>query len=131
VKWLVLGVAACGAAAPPVPDKLVQVNAPGAMVDLMAQAVDGYVTVVDFWAESCAACATVGAMLETAVAGEPRVVVRKIDVGDGFTAVAKAYQISALPHYKIYDRYRRLRYDLVGNDCVKAGDYAKRLVAEP
>jgi thiol-disulfide isomerase/thioredoxin len=128
--WL-LALAACGAAPPaPAPPKSVQVNATGAPVDVDAALVPGFVTVVDFWSESCGACIVVGGMLAAQVANEPKVVIRKVDVGDGDTPAGRAYQINALPHYRIYDKQRRLRYDLVGNDCVKAPDYALVLARE-
>nr|MDQ3366341.1 thioredoxin family protein [Myxococcota bacterium] len=131
--------AACGgggpggaAVAPPVtkPVKSLQLNAPGEPVDLDAALVEGYVTVVDFWGAHCGACVVVGGMLAVGVAQQPRVLIRKIDVGDGFTAVAKAFDIGALPHYRLYDRHKRRRYDLVGNDCLKAPELARALAAE-
>jgi len=132
VKIFVLLLAACGAtAAPPVAPKSVEINHAGAMVDITAALVPGSVTVVDFWSESCGACTTVAGMLAVQTANEPRVVVRKVDVGDGFTPVAKAYEISALPHFKIYDRKKRLRYVLVGGDCLRAPELARQLLAEP
>ena len=112
------------------PEKTVQLNAPGEPVDVAAVLPAGYVTVVDFWSESCEACATIGGLLTAGVAHEPRVVVRKIDVGDGFTPVARAYKIEALPHYLIYDKRKQLRYDLVGPDCVQASTIARQLAAE-
>jgi thiol-disulfide isomerase/thioredoxin len=131
----VLVLAACShaaspAAAPPAPAKSVQLNAPGAPVDVAQVLPAGYVTVVDFWSESCHACVMIGGMLAVGVAKDPRVVIRKIDVGDGFTPVARAYHIEALPHYQIYDKRQRLRYDLVGSDCVEASAIARQLAAE-
>lgn len=126
----------CGgrSAAPPPPrqpvEKSVQVNAPGERVDPARLAPAGYVTVVDFWSETCGACTVVGGMLAVQVAKEPDVVIRKIDVGDGFTPVAKQYDIGALPHYNVYDKRQKLRYVLVGNDCLKAPEIAKQLAAE-
>ena len=129
-RWLLV-LAACGAhPPPPEPPKSLQLNATGEAVDVNAVLVAGYVTVVDFWSESCGACITVGGMLAVQVAKQPRVVIRKIDVGDGDTPVGRAYKIGALPHYRIYDKQRRLRYDLVGNDCLKAPDYARMLASE-
>ena len=143
-----LGLAACGPAAPAAtspsvpaapaaaspaprpPAKTVQLNAPGAPVDVAAALPAGYVTVVDFWSESCEACKTFGQMLDAGVADEPRVVIRKVDVGDGFTAVAQAYNVATLPHFFIYDKLRRLRYDLVGPDCAQAATYARQLAVE-
>jgi hypothetical protein len=126
--------AACGHArstnAPP-PEKSLQINKTGEDVDLAAHLVAGYVTVVDFWGEHCGACVVVGAMLAVGVAQQDRVVIRKIDVGDGDTPVAKAHGINPLPHYRVYDKQKRLRYDLVGNDCLRAPDIARALAAEP
>lgn len=122
--------AVSAAPAPRPPDKIVQLNAPGAAVDVAAALPAGYVTVVDFWSQSCEACGPLGQRLETGVADEPRVVIRKVDVGDGDTPVAAAYQIAALPHFFIYDKQKRLRYDLVGPDCLAAARYARELAAE-
>ena len=131
MKRLLIVLAACGARAPaPEPPKSLQLNATGAPVDVDAALVPNHVTVVDFWSESCGACIVVGGMLAAQVANEPKVVIRKIDVGDGDTPAGHAYQINALPHYRIYDKQRHLRYDLVGNDCVKAPDYALLLARE-
>ena len=130
-----LAFTACGhtaapAPVPPRPEKTVQLNGPGEPVDIATALPAGYVTVVDFWSESCHACIEIGGMLAVGVAKDPRVVIRKIDVGDGFTPVARTYQIDALPHYQIYDKRKRLRYDLVGSDCVEASTIARQLAAE-
>jgi thiol-disulfide isomerase/thioredoxin len=132
---ITLALAACRSApavapAPPPPDKTVQLNAPGEAVDLPTVLPAGYVAVVDFWSETCQACIIYGGMLAVGVAKDPRIVVRKIDVGDGFTPVARTYQISALPHFLIYDKRRRLRYDLVGADCEQASEFARQLARE-
>jgi thiol-disulfide isomerase/thioredoxin len=118
------------APAPPPPAKTVQLNAPGAAVDVLQALPAGYVSVVDFWSESCHACVELGGLLAVGVAHDPRVVIRKVDVGDGFTPVAEAYKIDALPHFFIYDKQKRLRYDLVGPDCVEAAKIARQLAAE-
>jgi thiol-disulfide isomerase/thioredoxin len=124
-------VVACGASQPPRPVKTLQLNATGEAVDVEGAVVKGYVTLVDFWAEYCAPCTTVAAKIEAAVANEDRVIVRKVDVGDGSTPVAKAYDIGALPHWRVFDRHARLRYVLVGNDCLRAPELATELLAEP
>jgi thiol-disulfide isomerase/thioredoxin len=135
VRLVVVLLVACGghATAPvaPEPAKTMQLNEPGANVDIEAKLDAGYVTVVDFWSENCGACVVVGGMLAIKVAKEPHILIRKVDVGDSFTPVAAAYEISALPHYRVYDKQKRLRYDLVGNDCVKAPEIAMQLVGEP
>jgi thiol-disulfide isomerase/thioredoxin len=112
------------------PAKTVQLNAPGEPVDIAAVLPAGYVTVVDFWSQSCEACVKFGQLLDTGVAEESRVVIRKVDVGDGFTPVAQAYNIATLPHFFIYDKWKRLRYDLIGPDCAEASTYARQLAIE-
>jgi thiol-disulfide isomerase/thioredoxin len=135
MKYLVLALlVACGHAKGPVappPEKTVQINKPGEQVSVDGALVDGYVVVIDFWGEHCGACKVVGGMLAVGVAQDDRVLIRKVDVGDGFTQVAKDYDINALPHYRVYDKHKRMRYDLVGNDCVKASEIAKQLADEP
>jgi hypothetical protein len=127
----VVACGAHGAGEGPGARKLIDLNTDGAPVDIDAALVDDYVTVVDFWSESCGACVIVGGRLAIGIADQPRVLVRKVDVGDGFTPAARAYQIGALPHFNIYDRHKKLRYVLVGNDCLKAPELARALVAEP
>ena len=133
VLWLAL--AACsGVSSPPAgpaPAHDLPLNEHGGTVDLYAVLDAGYVTIVDFWSESCGACVVVGDKVTSQIANEPRVLFRRIDVGDGFTPVAHAYDINALPHYNIYDRKKRLRYILVANDCLRAPDLARGLLAEP
>lgn len=132
-----LGGGCGGAPAPAVapvaarPAKSVQLNAAGALVDVDAALPPGFVTVVDFWGAHCGACEVVGGMLAVQVAKDDRVVIRKVDVGDGFTPVAQHYQIGALPHFRVYDKRRQLRYVLVGNDCLQAPALARQLASEP
>ena len=134
-RWLIVVAAACGARATPRPElpppqKSLQLNAAGELVDVDAALVPGYITLVDYWSESCAACGVVAGKIAVAIAKQDRVIVRKIDVGDGFTPVAQAYKIGALPHWTVYDRERRLRYVLIGPDCLRAPDLARELLAE-
>lgn len=117
-------------AASKAPPKTVQLNAPGAAVDILAALPAGYVTVVDFWSVTCEPCIVQGEKLAAGVADEPRVLIRKVDVGDGDTPVAAAYKIAVLPHFFIYDKHKKLRYDLLGPDCSEAAKYAKQLAAE-
>lgn len=133
-----IALVACGTTAPPVapanarsPEKSAQLNKPGELIDIEAHLPDGYVAVVDFWGEHCGACVVVGGMLAVQVAQDDGIVIRKVDVGDGFTPVAQHYKIGALPHFRVYDRHKRMRYLLVGNDTLKAPELAKQLAAEP
>lgn len=131
IRFAALALVACAHATPPPAEKFARSNETGQVVALDHVVVDGYVTIVDFWSESCGACSVVGGMTAVAIAKVPGIVLRKIDVGDGFTPVAKQYAIGALPHYRVYDKQKRLRYDLVGNDCLQAASYATQLLREP
>jgi thiol-disulfide isomerase/thioredoxin len=133
VKALLFVLVACGAAPPPTgppPEKETDLNHDAGLVKVEDSTVPGYVTIVDFWSESCGACVEVHARVAAAIATQSNTILRKVDVGDGFTAVAHAYDITALPHYNVYDTKRRLRFILVGNDCLRAPDLAKQLLAE-
>lgn len=118
----------CATAPPPAKHVELAAAADGAAVDAAIPA--DYVTIVDFWSESCGACKVIEAKVGPALDAEPRVVIRKVDVADGFTPAAKAYDIGALPHWNVYDRKRRLRYVLVGSDCLEAPRLARALAAE-
>lgn len=123
---------ACGAAHTPGPPpaKEVELNHDAGLVKVEDSTVEGYVTIVDFWSESCGACVEVHAKVAAGIADQAKTILRKVDVGDGFTEVAHAYDISGLPHYNVYDTKRRLRFVLVGNDCLRAPELAKQLLAE-
>jgi thiol-disulfide isomerase/thioredoxin len=114
------------------PPKVAALNsAAGAMVVIEQALPAGYVTVVDFWADYCAACKTIEAELIAEIANVPDVILRKVDVGPGDSDVAKAYKIAGLPHLRIFDRRGRLRYVLVGDDAHQAGELAIALGREP
>ena len=84
-------------------------------------------TIVDFWATWCAACHRLDAALRAALVDQPGVVIRRVDIGEPDSEVARAYQIGALPHLRLYDRSRRLRYVLVGADTDDAAALAIEL----
>jgi thiol-disulfide isomerase/thioredoxin len=110
---------------PPPPEKVVQLNADGQLVDIEASFVPGYVTVVDFWASWCKACKVMEKELMARVGDEPRIIVRKVDVGDGDTPVAEHYGIGALlPHLRVYDTQGVLRYTLIGKEAIMTGEKA-------
>jgi hypothetical protein len=128
---LVLLIAACSSAArSAAPSPRVAKSQPitGRIEDAV---VAGHVTLVDFWSESCAACIVVGGHVAVAIATNDRIVVRKVDVGDGTTSVALDHDVSTLPHWKVYDTHKRLRYVLIGSEVLRAPKLAAELLSEP
>jgi thiol-disulfide isomerase/thioredoxin len=115
----------------PPPTQFAAINHAGELVDVEAAVVPGYVTVIDFRADWCGGCVVVEDRLRAAIANDPRVVVRTVDVGDGQSPVAVAYGIRGLPHVLVIDRRGNLRYRLVGNDAITVGDVARGLADEP
>jgi thiol-disulfide isomerase/thioredoxin len=105
-------------------------HAPGELVDIDAFLVEGAVTIVDFHADWCAACDRIEAMLLSDLASSDDIVIRRVDVGAGRTPVARAYNIGVLPHLRLFDTHRRLRYVLVGNDTLRTAELARSLAAE-
>jgi thiol-disulfide isomerase/thioredoxin len=135
-RWLILVSLLAACPAPrhpddPGPPKVLELNHDGALVDVEASFVPGYVMVVDFWATWCGACKVMEAELMKQIADEPRILVRKVDVGDGDTPVADHYQIGPLPHLRVYDTHGELKWQLKGNDALTAGQKAKEVLAEP
>jgi thiol-disulfide isomerase/thioredoxin len=96
----------------------------GAKVDLEKHLVTGKVTVFDFYADWCAPCRLVSPILEKMTHEDPGVVVRKVDVVDWNSPVAKQYGITTIPYFRVYDGSGKLVGAVSGADT----DTVKQLV---
>ena len=67
----------------------------------------GKVTILDYWAEWCSPCHLLDVRLQHLVAGNPRLAVRRVNVGKWDNAAAKQatteFRVAALPYVRVYD----------------------------
>jgi thiol-disulfide isomerase/thioredoxin len=104
----------------------VDVIAHGTPVDITQHLALGNVTVVDFYADWCGPCKQLSPSLEQMARTDPEIALRKIDIVNWNTAVAKQYNIHSIPQVNIYNRGGNLVGSVVGADF----EEVKRYVAQ-
>jgi thiol-disulfide isomerase/thioredoxin len=76
-------------------------------VDVKGVLAPGKVTVLDYWAEWCSPCKFQDARLQHLVQANPKVAVRRVDVGKWDNAAARQataeFRLGALPYVRVYD----------------------------
>ncbi len=80
----------------------------GAQVDLPKKLVTGSVTIVDFYADWCGPCKELSPTLEQLAKTDGEVALRKIDIINWESPVARQYGVSSIPRVEIYDRKGKL-----------------------
>ncbi|MEE8112179.1 MAG: thioredoxin domain-containing protein [Acidobacteriota bacterium] len=81
----------------------VQTISKGEAVQLEEHLVDGKFTLFDFYADWCTICREIGPQLDQ-IAGEyDWVAIRKIDVVDWSSDVARQFELTSLPYMVLYD----------------------------
>ena len=104
----------------------VEVISHGAAVDITKHLAPGNVTIVDFYADWCGPCKQLSPSLEQMANADPQVALRKIDIVNWNTAVAKQYSIRSIPQVNVYNRGG----DLVGTVVGVNPEQVKRYVAQ-
>jgi thiol-disulfide isomerase/thioredoxin len=104
----------------------VEVISHGAQVDINKHLALGSVTVVDFYADWCGPCRELSSSLEEMVRTDPEIALRKIDIVNWKTAVARQFNVYSIPQANVYDRAGSLVGTVVGADI----DAIKRYVAQ-
>ena len=70
--------------------------------------VPGKITVVDFYATWCGPCKRMAPLLDDMVRGKSDVTLRKVDIGDWGSSVAKKYNITSVPNVRVFDKQGRM-----------------------
>jgi thiol-disulfide isomerase/thioredoxin len=104
----------------------VEVISHGAQVDIAKHLALGNVTVVDFYADWCGPCKQLSPSLEQMARTDPEIALRKIDIVNWNTAVAKQYNVHSIPQVNVYNRGGRLVGTVVGVNAAEV----KRYVAQ-
>jgi len=104
----------------------VEVISHGAQVDINKHLALGSVTVVDFYADWCGPCRELSSSLEEMVRTDPEIALRKIDIVNWKTAVARQFNVHSIPQANVYDRAGSLIGTVVGADI----DAIKHYVAQ-
>ena len=90
------------------PGREVAVIARGNEVDLTKHIALGSVTIIDFYADWCGPCKRISPMLEQLAKSDPEIVLRKIDIVNWGSPVAKQYKVQSIPRVEIYSRAGKL-----------------------
>ena len=76
----------------------------GKRVDLKALVVPGKITIVDFYADWCGPCRAMSPQLEELAKEDPDIFLRKVDIVNWESEVAKQYDLHSIPNVRVYDR---------------------------
>jgi thiol-disulfide isomerase/thioredoxin len=90
------------------PGQEVEVISHGAEVEIASHLSAGNVTVVDFYADWCGPCKLITPVLEEMARTDPEVALRKIDIVNWTTPVAKQYEVHSIPLVMVYGRTGKL-----------------------
>ena len=101
----------------------------GAQVDINQHLALGNVTVVDFYADWCGPCKRLSPSLEQMMRTDPEIALRKIDIVNWNTAVARQFNVDSIPQVNVYDRSGRLVGTVVGVDFEKVKSYVAQAKA--
>jgi thiol-disulfide isomerase/thioredoxin len=82
----------------------IKVISNGESVDLNNHLVKDYVVVFDFYADWCGPCKILGPRVEELVNKYNNVLLRKVNIVNWGSAVAKQYKIQFVPNVRVYDK---------------------------
>jgi thioredoxin-like negative regulator of GroEL len=82
----------------------IEVISHGAQVDINQHLALGNVTVVDFYADWCGPCRQLSPSLEQMARSDAEIALRKVDIVNWRTPVARQFDIHSIPQVNVYNR---------------------------
>ena len=107
----------------------VEVISHGQQIDVSKHLALGNVTIVDFYADWCGPCKMVDPTIKELAQSDPEIAVRKIDIVDWSSAVAKQYNVHILPQVEVYGRKGQLVGTVRGVDPDQVRQYVAQAKA--
>lgn len=101
----------------------VQLIGRGQAVDISKHLASGNITIVDFYADWCGPCKMIAPTLDKLVKSDSGIALRKIDIVDWTSPVARQHHVQVLPFVQIYDRKGRLVGTVAGVDPKRIEQY--------
>ncbi len=101
----------------------VEVISHGAQVNINQHLALGNVTVVDFYADWCGPCRQLSPSLEQMAKTDPEIALRKIDIVNWKTPVARQFNVNSIPQVNVYNRSGSLVGTVNGADIDKIKSY--------
>ncbi|MFA6173442.1 MAG: thioredoxin family protein [Kiritimatiellales bacterium] len=98
------------AVTPPPGKKAEQASAPtqSASSEYSGLTVPGKITVVDFYADWCGPCKQMAPVLDKLTGGKADIALKKVDIVNWDSAVAKKYGITSIPNVRVFDKQGRM-----------------------
>jgi len=114
-----------------VPDRgqEVEVISHGAEVDIAKHLSAGNVTIVDFYADWCGPCRLITPVLEQMARTDPEIALRKIDIVNWTTPVAKQHSVQSIPRVSVYGRTGKLVGTVSGANAEQVRQYVAQAKA--
>src|SRR5437016_8018717 len=107
----------------------VEVISHGAQVDINQHLALGNVTVVDFYADWCGPCRQLSPSLEQMARSDPEIALRKVDIVNWKTPVARQFNVYSIPQVNVYNRAGSLVGTVNGADIDKIRSYVAQAKA--
>lgn len=80
----------------------------GKKIDLDAVLTQGKITILDFYADWCPPCRSIGPQLQKLAESDREVCLVKIDIKTWGTPVSQQFNLKNIPNIRVFDRYKKM-----------------------